>query len=306
MSVAARDDALVHEELGSRRRSTRSVLLGHAGAGTGSAMVPHAPAATSSAPERSPRMIAAMLLAIDIGNSNVTIGLFRNGALRRTRRAATIAHAHGRRAGAPARRRCCASMTRRSPTSRRSRCASVVPGLTAALEAVAARRERPLPRRRRGHGPARRSGSTVRARSAPTAWSTRLPRHASTARRPSWSTSARRRRSTASPPTARSSAGPSRRASSSGSRHWRRGPRSCPGSNCAAPDRAIGRDTVGDPGGTSWLPGAGDRAPRAGPRASSPTATASHTATSTRSSPAGSRRRPGRGSSTASRRSIPT
>lgn len=36
-----------------------------------------------------PRMIEAMLLAIDIGNSNVTLGLFRAGALLGTRRART-------------------------------------------------------------------------------------------------------------------------------------------------------------------------------------------------------------------------
>jgi len=36
-----------------------------------------------------PRIIVAMLLAVDIGNTNVTIGLFRAGALLATRRAAT-------------------------------------------------------------------------------------------------------------------------------------------------------------------------------------------------------------------------
>ena len=36
-----------------------------------------------------PRIIAAMLLAIDIGNTNVTIGTFRSGVLAGTRRAAT-------------------------------------------------------------------------------------------------------------------------------------------------------------------------------------------------------------------------
>ena len=36
-----------------------------------------------------PRIIAAMLLAVDIGNTNITLGLFRDGALLATRRAAT-------------------------------------------------------------------------------------------------------------------------------------------------------------------------------------------------------------------------
>ena len=84
-----------------------------------------------------------MLLAIDIGNSNVTIGSFRNGALTAVRRAATprsatpdelevlledLLHlddaAFGDVSGIV--------------------CASVVPALSGALEAVAARRERPL------------------------------------------------------------------------------------------------------------------------------------------------------------------
>ena len=38
---------------------------------------------------RAPRIIGAMLLAIDIGNSNITTGLFQNGLLVATRRAAT-------------------------------------------------------------------------------------------------------------------------------------------------------------------------------------------------------------------------
>jgi type III pantothenate kinase len=50
-------------------------------------MVPHAVGADD--PNPGPRIILAMLLALDIGNSNVTIGLFRAGALLSTRRAAT-------------------------------------------------------------------------------------------------------------------------------------------------------------------------------------------------------------------------
>src|SRR6185437_4327196 len=38
---------------------------------------------------RGPRIIGAMLLALDVGNTNVTLGLFRAGALLATRRAAT-------------------------------------------------------------------------------------------------------------------------------------------------------------------------------------------------------------------------
>ena len=63
----------------------------------------------------------AMLLAVDVGNSNVTLGSFRNGsARRRVRRAATPRDAHGRRARAAARGRCSGSTTRPSRTSRRS------------------------------------------------------------------------------------------------------------------------------------------------------------------------------------------
>jgi type III pantothenate kinase len=49
---------------------------------------PRAPEATSV-----PRIIHAMLLALDIGNTNLTTGLFRAGALLATRRAATDPHA---------------------------------------------------------------------------------------------------------------------------------------------------------------------------------------------------------------------
>src|SRR6185436_5080616 len=92
---------------------------------------------------RSPRIIPAMLLAIDIGNTNVTIGLLRSGALVATRRAATapratadelevlldeLLHLDG------------ASFGDVDAIS----CASVVPALTAHVETIAARRERPL------------------------------------------------------------------------------------------------------------------------------------------------------------------
>ena len=67
-----------------------------------------------------PRMIRAMLLAVDIGNSNVTIGSFRNGSLVAVRRAATAAPARRRTSWSSSSRACSASTTRRSPTSRRS------------------------------------------------------------------------------------------------------------------------------------------------------------------------------------------
>ena len=94
---------------------------------------------------RPPRIIAPMLLAIDIGNTNVTIGLLRNRrALVATRAPRTNAAGDRRRAGARCSTACCASTTARSPTSTAIACASVVPALTAHVEAIAARRERPL------------------------------------------------------------------------------------------------------------------------------------------------------------------
>src|SRR6188508_712445 len=125
----AGDDALVHEELGGRRgrhvsvscRSMAGGCLGGRGDGTArrGRRTGRSPRAGHA---RSPRIIPAMLLAIDIGNTNVTIGLLRSGALVATRRAATPP-----RASADA-----------------IACASVVPALTAHIESIAARRERPL------------------------------------------------------------------------------------------------------------------------------------------------------------------
>jgi type III pantothenate kinase len=84
-----------------------------------------------------------MLLAVDIGNTNVTTGLTRNGALVATRRAGTHA-----RATADELEVLLDGLLRLDDVSFADigsiACASVVPGLTAALEAVAARRERPL------------------------------------------------------------------------------------------------------------------------------------------------------------------
>jgi type III pantothenate kinase len=84
-----------------------------------------------------------MLLAIDIGNSNVTIGCFRNGVLVSTRRAATDA-----RATSDELEVLLEGLLRLDDAAFADIsaivCASVVPALTASLEAVADRRDRPL------------------------------------------------------------------------------------------------------------------------------------------------------------------
>ena len=84
-----------------------------------------------------------MLLAVDIGNSNITIGSFRNGGLVASRRAVTPA-----RATADELEILLEGLLRLDDAAIADvsaiSCASVVPDLTAALESVAARRERPL------------------------------------------------------------------------------------------------------------------------------------------------------------------
>ncbi len=88
------------------------------------------------------RMIAAMLLAVDIGNTNVTVGVLRAGTLTGTRRAAT-------RPGATTDELdlLLDGLLRLDDLTWADVgsvvCASVVPSLTASLEAVAARRDRP-------------------------------------------------------------------------------------------------------------------------------------------------------------------
>jgi type III pantothenate kinase len=84
-----------------------------------------------------------MLLAIDIGNSNVTIGSFRNGSLVAVRRASTPRDATGDELELLIEgllRLDDAAFADVSAVA----AASVVPALTAALEAVTARRDRPL------------------------------------------------------------------------------------------------------------------------------------------------------------------
>ncbi len=84
-----------------------------------------------------------VLLAVDIGNSNVTIGSFRNGALVATRRAVTP-----RVATADELELLLEGLLHLDDASFADistiACASVVPALGGALEVVASRRERPL------------------------------------------------------------------------------------------------------------------------------------------------------------------
>jgi type III pantothenate kinase len=90
-----------------------------------------------------PRIIAAMLLAIDIGNTNLTVGLFRAGVLGATRRAATVA-----RATSDELELLLEGLLRLDDAGfvdvGSIACASVVPSLAAHVEAIAVRRERPL------------------------------------------------------------------------------------------------------------------------------------------------------------------
>ncbi len=84
-----------------------------------------------------------MLLALDIGNTNLTLGLVRAGVLIATRRAATV-----QRATADELELQLDALLRLDDLSFGDvdaiACCSVVPALTAGIEAVAARRERPL------------------------------------------------------------------------------------------------------------------------------------------------------------------
>ena len=84
-----------------------------------------------------------MLLALDIGNTNITLGLFRAGALLATRRAATHA-----RATADELEVLLDGLLRLDGVTIGDldalALASVVPGLTGAIETIAERRERPL------------------------------------------------------------------------------------------------------------------------------------------------------------------
>jgi type III pantothenate kinase len=110
-------------------------------------MVPHrtSRATAGVAPARGvrPRIIAAMLLAIDIGNTNITIGRLRGGTVLATRRAVTSA-----RATTDEVELLLEGLLRLDDAGWADvsaiACASVVPALTATIEAVADRRERQL------------------------------------------------------------------------------------------------------------------------------------------------------------------
>jgi type III pantothenate kinase len=85
----------------------------------------------------------AVLLAIDIGNSNITLGSFRNGALVATRRAVTAPQSTADDLEALIESLLRLDDAAIADVSAMS-CASVVPALTTALERLAERRERPL------------------------------------------------------------------------------------------------------------------------------------------------------------------
>jgi len=84
-----------------------------------------------------------MLLAIDIGNTNVTVGSFRNGSLVATRRTATEPHATADELELRLIDLLRLDEAVLADVSAIAS-ASVVPSLTAALEAVAARRDLPI------------------------------------------------------------------------------------------------------------------------------------------------------------------
>lgn len=84
-----------------------------------------------------------MLLAIDAGNSNVTLGSFRNGRLAAVRRAGTPRGATADQLEVLLEELLHLDDTAFADVSAIA-CASVVPAVTAALEVIADRRERPL------------------------------------------------------------------------------------------------------------------------------------------------------------------
>jgi type III pantothenate kinase len=104
-------------------------------------MVPHGAAPNDAIP--SPRIIAAMLLAIDVGNSNITTGLFRAGALLAVRRVATAPGATPDELELAL-----AGVLQLDGTGLAELdsivLASVVPAISAAIEAIAERHDQPL------------------------------------------------------------------------------------------------------------------------------------------------------------------
>ena len=85
-----------------------------------------------------------MLLALDIGNTNVTAGLFRAGALLATRRAADRRRGRRPTSSSSCSTGCCGSTGSRLADLDAIALASVVPALTGAVESIAAA---PRPRR---------------------------------------------------------------------------------------------------------------------------------------------------------------
>jgi len=106
-------------------------------------MVPHGGTGDDPFSAGPPRIIGAMLLALDIGNTNITIGLFRAGALLGTRRAAT-----NPRATADEFELLVGSLLQLDGVTLGDvdaiSLASVVPALTATVETIAERRGRTL------------------------------------------------------------------------------------------------------------------------------------------------------------------
>jgi len=104
-------------------------------------MVPHPTVLDDAIP--GPRIILAMLLALDVGNSNITTGLFRSGALLATRRAATAP-----RATPDEVELVLAGLLQLDGIGLADLdsivLASVVPAITGAVEAIAERHDRPL------------------------------------------------------------------------------------------------------------------------------------------------------------------
>ena len=103
-------------------------------------MVPHRTTRDDPGIALRPRIIAGMLLALDIGNTNVTAGLFRAGALLATRRAPTDG-----RATADAFELLLEGLLRRDGIGLADldamALASVVPALSDAIESIAARHD---------------------------------------------------------------------------------------------------------------------------------------------------------------------
>ena len=175
-----------------------------------------------------------MLLAVDIGNTNVTLGLVRAGQLVATRRAMT----HPRQT-ADELEHILDGLLRLDDVGFADIsaivAASVVPSLTATLEQVAQRRERPILLATAGTIPIAvrvdRPSEVGADRLVNALRRGALPPRARHRRRSRHGDDVRLRRA----PTARTSAGRSPRGSSWASTRSRRGPPSCRGSSCGRP-----------------------------------------------------------------------